>query len=221
MVRGPIAIGAVNTLVRRPDGTLKGYNTDWGAAISAIEDGLVLREGDKGGGKSPLAGRLVVVVGAGGAGRALAFGAKQRGASVLIVNRNYERAKELAEIVGGDVLQLSDLSHVETIPTYTAGGHLAALAPVLAQTTSVGMQPDVDSTPVAKEALGCYSVVFDAVYTPMETRLLREARAAGATPVSGLEMFVGQAAEQFELFTGLQAPKELMRRVVLDSMVPK
>ena len=84
------SIGAVNTIVRREDGKLVGYNTDVGAAISAIEEGLRAREGREASGlKSPLEGRLCVVVGAGGAGRALAFGAKQKGAVVIIANRNF------------------------------------------------------------------------------------------------------------------------------------
>ena len=91
---------------------------------------------------------------------------------------------------------------------------------VLANTTSVGMVPDVDATPVPREALAGAGVAaaFDAVYNPMKTRLLQDAEAEGAVAVSGVEMFVGQAAEQFLLFTGEEPPVELMRKVVVDAL---
>ncbi len=192
-------IGAVNTLVRRPDGRLVGYNTDCTAALNAIEAGL----------KKSLAGLTVVVVGAGGAGRAVAFGAAHRGARVLIANRNLERAKALAETVGGDAIEWSALQNGQV------------RGDVLANTTSLGMHPDVDSTPIPASAVSNFGLVFDAVYTPLETRLLREARQAGVRTVDGLEMFIGQAAEQFKLFTGKQAPVELMRNTVLKSLARK
>ena len=91
---------------------------------------------------------------------------------------------------------------------------------VLANTTSVGMVPDADASPVPKSALeaGGFEVVFDAVYNPLETRLLREAKEAGCAQASGLDMFVGQAARQFSLFTGEEPALDLMRAAVLDSM---
>ncbi|KAF9607433.1 hypothetical protein IFM89_035571 [Coptis chinensis] len=194
----PVAksIGAVNTIVRRPsDGKLIGYNTDYVGAISAIEIGL---GGSHNGTASPLAGKLFVVIGAGGAGKALAYGAKAKGARVLIANRTYSRARELADLVGGDAITLDELNkyHPED-------------GMILANTTSIGMQPKVNETPVAKEALRGYTLVFDAVYTPKMTRLLLDAEEAGCTVVTGLNMFVIQAYEQYERFTGLPAPKEL------------
>lgn len=152
---------------------------------------------------APLAGKLFVVIGAGGAGKALAYGAKEKGARVVIANRTYARAKELANTVGGAAVSLAELDsfHPED-------------GMILANTTSIGMQPKVDETPISKEALRFYSVVFDAVYTPKVTRLLREAEECGATIVSGSEMFIGQAFGQFERFTGLPAPKELIRQIM-------
>eukprot|EP01018_Ginkgo_biloba_P017336 Gb_23330 [translate_table: standard] len=201
------SIGAVNTIIRRQsDGKLIGYNTDCEGAISAIEDGL--RAGRMGSGNSgsssPLAGRLFVLVGAGGAGRALAFGAKQRGARVVIANRNYERAKALANSVEGEAIPLEKLD-----------SFCPETGMVLANTSAIGMQPNVNATPLSKEALGAYSLVFDAVYTPRVTRLLREAQEAGKIVVSGLEMFIRQAIGQYELFTGNPAPVELMRKIVM------
>lgn len=152
---------------------------------------------------SPLAGKLFVVIGAGGAGKALAYGAKEKGARIVIANRTYDRARELADVIGGDALALSDLDsyHPED-------------GMILANTTSIGMQPKVDETPISKHALKFYSLVFDAVYTPKMTRLLKEAEESGATIVKGLEMFIGQAYEQYEKYTGLPAPKELFRNIM-------
>ena len=202
----PVAkqIGAVNTLVRQPDGSLKGYNTDYAAAIDAIEDAMERKTGTPA--RASLEGKTVVVIGAGGAGRALAFGAKFKGANVVIANRSIDRARALAEACGGVAVTLEDLAN---------GG---VKGDVLANTTSVGMQPNVDDTPAPASALQGYSVVFDAVYTPLETRLVREAKEAGGEIASGLDMFVGQAARQFELFTGKQAQVELMRETVLSSI---
>ncbi|XP_077232468.1 dehydroquinate dehydratase, putative / shikimate dehydrogenase isoform X2 [Tasmannia lanceolata] len=203
----PIAksIGAVNTIIRRPsDGKLIGYNTDYIGAISAIEDGI---RGSHNTGinatGSPLAGKLFVVIGAGGAGKALAFGAKAKGAKVVIANRTYDRARELADLVGGDAISLAELESF-----HPANGM------ILANTTSMGMHPNIDGTPISKQALSFYSVVFDAVYIPKVTRLLREAEESGVSTVSGVEMFIRQAMGQFELFTGMPAPEKHMREIV-------
>ncbi|XP_044499972.1 bifunctional 3-dehydroquinate dehydratase/shikimate dehydrogenase, chloroplastic-like isoform X2 [Mangifera indica] len=201
----PVAksIGAVNCIVRRSDGKLFGCNTDYIGAISAIEDGLRGKGNGSGIVGSPLAGKLFVIIGAGGAGKALAYGAKEKGARVAIANRTYERAKELANVVGAEALSLTDLNNF-----HPEDGM------ILANTTSIGMQPKVDETPISKDVLKYYSLVFDAVYTPKVTRLLREAGESGAITVSGLEMFIGQAYEQYERFTGLPAPKELFRKIM-------
>ncbi|KAI8010477.1 hypothetical protein LOK49_LG06G03191 [Camellia lanceoleosa] len=201
----PVAksIGAVNCIVRKSDGKFFGCNTDYVGAITAIEDALGGLQHVNGMVVSPLAGKLFVVIGAGGAGKALAYGALAKGAKVVIANRTYERAKEIADTIGGDALSLADLSNF-----HPEGGM------ILANTTSIGMQPKVDETPVPKQALKSYALVFDAVYTPKITRLLREAEESGAKIVTGVEMFIGQAYEQFERFTGLPAPKELFGKIM-------
>ena len=195
-------IGAVNTIVRRPmDGKLIGYNTDWSAAINAIKRALL--EGCN----ETMEGKTVVIIGAGGAGRALAFGAARKcGSKVVIANRNFQRAKQLAEAVGGEAVEMEDV---------VAG---RVRGDVLVNTTSLGMHPRYDDTPVPQMYLNCYKVVFDAVYNPMETRLLREASMEGCVTVSGVEMFIGQAAEQFELFTGHSSPDEIMRETVISNL---
>ncbi|KAI4345495.1 hypothetical protein L6164_012613 [Bauhinia variegata] len=202
----PVAksIGAVNCIIRRStDGKFTGFNTDYVGAISAIEDGLRVKHHGNSTTGSPLAGKLFVVIGAGGAGKALAYGAKEKGARVVIANQVYELAKELADKIGGDALALADLDdyHPEN-------------GMILANATPIGMQPKVDATPISEHALRAYSLVFDAVYTPKMTRLLKEAEESGATIVTGMEMFIAQAFEQFERFTGLPAPKELFRKIM-------
>jgi 3-dehydroquinate dehydratase/shikimate dehydrogenase len=200
----PVAksIGAINTIIRRPDGKLVGYNTDYIGAISAIEDGIG-GPGSKDAAISPLAGRLVVVVGAGGAGKAIAYGAKEKGARVVVANRTYEKAVSLAAAVGGHALRLAELE------TFRPEEGM-----ILANATSLGMYPNVDGTPIPKKALSFYDVVFDAVYAPKVTRLLREAEECGIKVVSGVEMFVRQAMGQFEHFTGgIEAPESLMREI--------
>ena len=175
-------IGAVNTLTLR-DGRLVGSNTDWIGAVRALE-----RETD-------LAGRRAVVLGAGGTARAVVFGLRERGARVVVLNRTPERAAALARALGAE----------------SAGG-LAELAAtehdVLVNTTSVGLRGD--ASPVAPEALRAGSVVLDAVYDPERTRLLRDAEARGARIVPGKWMLVHQAAAQLELWTGREAPIDVM-----------
>ncbi|KAI4301861.1 hypothetical protein L6164_035099 [Bauhinia variegata] len=197
------AIGAISCMIKRPnDGKLVGYNVDYLGAIAAIEEGLRESNG-RTGSCSPLAGKLFVIMGAGGAGKALAYGGKEKGARVVVANRTHAKAKELACKVGGEALTLSELENFHPEEGM-----------VLANTTSVGMKPKIDETPVPKEALKHYSLVFDAIYTPKLTRLLREAQETGAAIVYGTEMFINQAFVQYEKFTGLPAPKQLIRDVI-------
>jgi len=184
-------IGAVNTLVAR-DGRLCGSNTDWSAAVAAIDSGLP--EGDT------LDGKHVLMLGAGGAARAIAFGLTERGCLVTIANRTHERAERLAADVGCQVVPLADVGSV----AYD----------ILVNATSIGMHPNVDATPLDAGLLRPGALIFDSVYNPLETRLLREARAAGCRTVDGLAMFVNQAVEQFELWTHRPAPRPTMRAVV-------
>uniref|UniRef100_A0A803NQE1 Shikimate dehydrogenase n=1 Tax=Cannabis sativa TaxID=3483 RepID=A0A803NQE1_CANSA len=203
------SIGAVNTIVRRPsDGKLIGYNTDSEACITAIEDALREREVANGvvpHASSPISGKLFVLVGAGGAGRALAFGAKDRGARVVIFNRNYERAKALALAVSG-----------EALPSEVLDSFCPEKGMIFANASSIGMEPYTNESPISKAALGAYDLVFDAVYTPKNTRLLQEAAEVGAVVVSGVEMFIRQAIGQFSLFTGGPAPEDVMRKLVQE-----
>ncbi|XP_019080266.1 bifunctional 3-dehydroquinate dehydratase/shikimate dehydrogenase, chloroplastic isoform X3 [Vitis vinifera] len=202
------SIGAVNTIMRRPsDGKLIGYNTDCEASITAIEDALRERGLPNGEAplNSPLTGKQFVLVGAGGAGRALAFGARSRGAQLVIFDLDFDRANSLAHAVSGEVKLYEDVANFQ--PEKGA---------ILANATPVGMHPNTDRIPVAEETLSDYQLVFDSVYTPRKTRLLKEAEAAGAIIVSGVEMFLRQAIGQFNLFTGGEAPEEFMREIILS-----
>ncbi|XP_021817405.1 bifunctional 3-dehydroquinate dehydratase/shikimate dehydrogenase, chloroplastic-like isoform X1 [Prunus avium] len=197
-------IGAVNCMIRRPtDGKLIGYNVDSLGAIAAIEEGLRALNGSSNTSGSLLAGKLFVVMGAGGAGKALAYGGKEKGARVVVANRTYDKAKALANKVGGEAITLAELENF-----HPEDGM------VLANTTSVGMKPRTDQTPISKKALKHYSLVFDAIYTPKWTRLLQEAQESGAAVVFGTEMLLNQAFVQIENFSGVPAPKQLIRDVL-------
>ena len=202
------SIGAANTLVGLEGGGFAAHNTDCLACVSAIERALVRKRG--GTEADALKGVTVVCVGAGGAARALVYGCAAKGAHVIVANRTVAKAQALADSVGGSACSLADLSEGRVV----AEGAGA----VLANSTSLGMWPSqVDETPVPAAALagGRFAVVFDAVYNPAETRLLREAAQAGAETANGVEMFVGQACEQYKFFTGrAEAPADLMQDVV-------
>lgn len=199
------SIGAVNTVVSSGEGVLSASNTDWSAAISAIEEGL--------GGPGTLEGRRVCILGSGGTARALAFGAIARGASsVAIANRTLSKADALAAELGDDRVRAMSLGDLEG--SHDSGG-------VLINTTSVGMSGENEGrSPVTGEVVSRFDLVFDAIYNPLETELLREASARGKATVSGVEMFIGQAEEQFRLFTGGKAdpPVGLMREVVMSRL---
>jgi shikimate dehydrogenase len=188
-------IGAVNTLQRRGDGSLFATNTDWTAGLAAIE--AVVGEGW-------LHGRRALQLGAGGVGRAMAFGLAERGARVTLADLDADRAEALA----GEL-------DAETCPPDAVSDLPCDL---LLNCTPVGMHPKTDASPVPPGVLREGMVVYDAVYNPAETRLLREAREAGCRTVSGLDHFVRQAVEQFELWTGRAAPVETMRQVVVEAL---
>ena len=194
-------IGAVNTVVRQPDGSLWGTNTDCAAAIASIEAAL----GASGqAGISVLKDKRVTIIGARGVARAIGFGLKRAGALITIYNRTVSRAEELAGELDCEFRGLAEAASLQ--------------ADVVCNATSVGMHPDIDASPVPKSVLKPGMVVFDAVYHPLMTRFLREAESAGCTVVTGLEMFVGQAAEQFRLWTGIDAPTDIMHSVVLEHL---
>ncbi|WP_338727771.1 shikimate dehydrogenase [Haladaptatus sp. DJG-WS-42] len=177
-------IGAVNTIDFSGE-TPTGHNTDAIGAVRALRDHDVTLDG------------TAVVVGAGGAGRAIAFGLADEGMSVRIANRTEQKAHDLAAAVpnatGHGLFDLDTLLEAAT---------------VLVNATSVGME--TDETPVPSTALHDGLAVLDAVYRPLETRLLRDARAVGATTVDGAWMLLYQGVEAFERWTGRDAPVSVM-----------
>ncbi len=175
---------------------LAAYNTDYAGALDAITQGMGIE-------RRGLRGVPVAVVGAGGVSRAIVAGLTDAGARVTIYNRTVERARELAADFGCRAAGLDDLSRLD--------------AKLLINCTSIGMHPHVDATPVPAEYLKPDMAVFDTVYNPAETLLLKQAKAKGAKTIDGVAMFVNQAAAQFRLFTGQSANSTLMRHVVLDS----
>lgn len=194
------AIGACNTVVWGPDGKLNGFNTDYMAALLAIETAM----GRKVGAASPLSGASAMVLGTGGAAQAVVRGLKDRGARVVVAARSEEKGRALAKRFDCEFCRWED-----------RGGYVVQ---VLANCTSVGMFPNVDESPMEQQMLRSGTVVFDAVYNPETTYLLRMARQRGCKTVSGVEMFVGQACLQYKLFTGQKASGSFMRSVVREAL---
>ncbi len=190
-------IGVANTLVIEstvtPDSSLSAFNTDYRGALDALCEGMGCTRDD-------LRGVTVAVLGAGGASRAIVAGLTDAGCRVTIINRTQDKAAALAADFGATA------EHWEK---------RATLADVVVNCTSLGMWPKVGDTPLPADGIAPNQVIFDTVYNPMETRLLREARERGCRTVDGVAMFVNQAIAQFERWTGHPAPREAMREVVV------
>jgi len=198
-------IGAANTLTRRHDGSLYASNTDYAAALRAVCDAMNIKPAD-------LAGRRIGVLGAGGAARAIVAAFAHHGATIVVYNRTVERAQQLAE-------EFSD-THGAKVVAAPLDNLVKSCCAVYINCTSVGMHPDTDATP-APDPPACWGpdiVVFDTIYNPVRTRLLREAEAAGCRTISGVEMFTRQGAAQFELWTGRDAPRDVFERVMLEHL---
>ena len=185
-------IGAVNTVIN-DDGRLRGHNVDWIGAVRAFER------------VRPLAGLRAAVVGAGGGARAIVYGLKHRGARVSVFNRTAAHGLELCARLGASF----------------AGppAAMAAAAPfdLIAHATTVGFH-DEDAMLVPQTALYPGAVVFDAVPVPLETRLLRAARARGCATIAGVRMQLEQAACQFELYTGMAPDLRVMEDALLAAI---
>ncbi|MBN2023692.1 MAG: shikimate dehydrogenase [Pirellulales bacterium] len=188
-------IGACNTIVLAGKDRL-GFNTDYHAAMSSLEEAM----GGAGDDHRPLAGKKALVLGAGGVGKAIAYGLMRREAQVVVSDGRNDVARKLASRFG--------CHHVEWAKRHTV------IPDVLVNCTPVGMHPNVDESPYPKHHLRPTMVVFDAVYNPESTLLVKDARARNCRVVTGLEMFVRQACFQFKHFTGQDGPADLMRDVI-------
>jgi len=202
------SIGAINTILLTgdPDRPLRGINTDYAAAIDALVDGMDCHRED-------LADRSVAVLGAGGAARAIVAALAHYGAATTVYNRTVSRAEQLAAEFDGSGAAAGSV----------AAAGLDALsgldAEVLINCTPIGMHPHTDACPLPDDLpLSPGTVVFDTIYNPAATQLLARADAAGCITVSGVDMFVNQAAAQYEFWTDLPAPRNVMRKVVLDRL---
>lgn len=198
----PVAkrIGAVNTLLfwNKPgetEVTVRGFNTDWLGSNLALAENM------------ELAGSKVLVIGAGGAAKGVCFGLVESGAEVIITNRTAEKGRALADWLGCTFVS-SD--QVETVR-----------ADALINTTSVGMEPNEDGIAIDPELLGHFSVVMDIVYAPLQTRLLQEATKAGCQTIDGLSMLQFQAAVQLKIWTGEQAPQDVLRQALVEELAKR
>jgi 3-dehydroquinate dehydratase/shikimate dehydrogenase len=184
-------IGAVNTVVVRGGGRLYGYNTDYVGVLRSLER------------RMPLPGSRVLIVGAGGAARAVAFALAQAGAAVCVCARRPDRAKSLARDVGGEAILRSRVGR--------------EFFDAIVNATPVGMHPNIGRSPLEARELNC-RLVFDTIYRPRITRLLQLAAGRGIETVSGVEMFVAQGTAQWEIWTGERAPVAAMRRAVVRAL---
>ncbi len=196
------AIGAVNTIEFSGDTIagitgIVGHNTDGIGAVKALAASGV-----------DIPGSRVLILGAGGAARAVAYQLAKDGARVTIANRTLGKAQELA----GNVRSVGNANGtgLEELPKLTAD------ADIIINTTSVGMHPDTDRTLVTADMMHTGQVIFDIVYSPLETRLLREAKKAGAVTIDGIKMLVLQGAESFRIWTGIEPPVDVMEQAVRD-----
>ncbi len=171
-------IGAANTMTLNKE-RIRVFNTDYAGAMDAIIEKL--------GDKTKLNGLNTAVIGAGGVSRAIVAGLVDAGATVTIYNRTFEKAERLAREFDGVAKSLSEVASLD--------------AELIVNCTNIGMHPDVDQSPLPKACLKKGLIVFDTVYNPAETLLLKNAEAAGSQTISGVDMFNNQAAKQFALFT--------------------
>lgn len=190
-------IGAVNTLKVGFNGILSAYNTDYAGAMDALTAAM---DADK----HDLHTQKVAVIGAGGAARAVVAGLVDVGARVTIYNRTAKKAKSLAQEFRCKAEGIDKLPDMD--------------ASVVVNCTSLGMHPNVDTSPLPDGVLKAGMTVFDTVYNPVETKLLTQAKAAGATPVSGAEMYIRQAMAQYRIFIGAEPNEQLMRQLVYERL---
>jgi shikimate dehydrogenase len=195
-------LGSANTILNR-DGKLSGFSTDGVGALKALSENGVA-----------LSGKKVLLLGAGGAAKAIAFALVQEVGELAILNRSAENAEELAETLGN------------MFNRKVVGGGLSPSAiaenlrdsDVLVNATSAGMKPNLSQSLVEPQWLRSDLAVMDIVYNPVETKLAQDAKAAGAEVISGVEMLIYQGAASFEIWTGKSASIEVMRQAALNKL---
>ena len=190
-------IGAVNTLKIGFGGIISGYNTDYAGAMDALTSTLDIE-------RHGLHKMDVAVIGAGGVSRAVVAGLVDVGAKVTVYNRTVSKAEALAEEFGCRYAGLDKIKEME--------------AEVIVNCTSIGMHPNIEESPVPSDCIKKSMAVFDTVYNPIDTLLLKEAKAIGAKTVNGAEMFIGQGMAQYKIFIGNEADEEVIRETVIKKL---
>ena len=173
-----LKIGAVNTIVNS-DKKLIGFNTDFMAAIEPLKH-------------FGIKNKKVCIIGAGGAARAVAYGIRENGGKLVIINRSVEKGKTLALNYDADFISMDEINKRDDFD-----------ADIMINTTSLGMYPEIKITPFPSRLLNKRMIVMDIIYNPLKTRLLVEAQNRGCITVDGMSMFMHQGAAQFELWTGI------------------
>jgi shikimate dehydrogenase len=186
------SIGAINTVVNH-NGSLTGYNTDWLGILRPLERATSLE------------GKKVAILGAGGAAQAAIFASHYARASVTIFNRTSSTAETLAHRFRCSARNLSDSNALRDFD-------------IIINTTSLGMYDTKQESPVPPEALHPHHIVFETIYAPSLTTLLKDAQEAGAKIIRGAEMFLEQGIAQFEIHTGVKAPREVMENIISSTL---
>ena len=198
-------IGALNT-VKNEDGKLIGKNTDALGARKALKDA-----------KFDLKRKSVIVLGAGGASRAICYAIKEEIEELIIINRTYSKAKQLAielEKDSGLSIKLFELNNPSIV-------NLVQSADMLINTTPIGMYPDVGRSPLPKQALNEHLNVFDVIYNPLETQLLKDASDKGCNILGGIDMLINQGALAFEWWTSKKPNIRLMKKKLIEFLEDK
>lgn len=194
-------IGACNTIAFI-ENELVGYNTDYRAAMDCLSEAMARVDSRP----NPFEGKSVLLLGSGGVSRAIGYGLAQRQASITVTSRNAVASEELAKLLNGRWVPWDERHSIQ--PSIIING------------TPIGMFPDVDSTPFKSDRLLDETLTFDTVYNPEQTLFIKGARSAGCQVITGLQMFVRQAAYQYRLFTGLEPPIDVMVQTIKRAISP-
>jgi len=201
--KGSSLVGAVNTVVN-DGGKLIGYNTDVDGIISVLEEKV-----------HSLKGLKALLIGAGGVARACIVALVSKGCKeIIIMNRTLNKAKSMVEELSK---KLKMICNVEEITIESLRRAISSVD-LLINATPIGTYPNLDESIIPQELIKKDMVVFDVVYNPKKTKLIRDAEKMGAKTIPGYEMFVGQGAASFKLWTGIDAPIDVMRRAVLKAL---
>ncbi|PIE75133.1 MAG: shikimate dehydrogenase [Deltaproteobacteria bacterium] len=184
-------IGAVNTIVNR-NGFLEGHNTDWKGFVRALEKHTKIKD------------KNILLIGAGGAARGIAYGINIKEGQLFITNRTDEKGRVLAKEFSGEFVNIHELGKLEP--------------EIIVNATSVGMYPYTEVSPVDESVFKSGGLAFDIVYNPVETRFLQLAKKKGFKTVSGISMFVYQGEEQFKIWTGKEFPAQLLKEKIFEKI---